>query len=357
MQIRIRFFNILISFFIWSLAVSFEVLAGVVILHPNQYTVGIILLFLSSHCVAALLSFLAFRIYLLKEYDKVVFYSSLGGLITFSFPLIGLFGITISFLLVRHVLERKGEFAMDFGPMDITDSGPSLFENMKDTDSIIKEETDIEPILDILKGNDPALKRGAINLLKQIGSKETIHLIKECISDPNDEVRFYASTALKRLNDFYIQQISIAKKNTEVENPSASKFGDLGNIYKKYAESGLCDQGVRDYQFDFAKKAFIETLHIEPEDIETMAILGYVSMEMKEYEEAERYFKKALDIKPGLDDALLGLCRLYYEKWDLKALVESLRDISNMKLPATNDPYNRMLINFWTKPDKVYSDG
>ncbi|MFQ5963617.1 MAG: tetratricopeptide repeat protein [Candidatus Scalinduaceae bacterium] len=276
---------------------------------------------------------------------------------TFFLPLIGILGITINYLLVKFILKKKGYFTTSDDPLENIDEDLHLFEDISDTNTLLKEETNIEPIMDILNGDDPALKRGAINLLRQMGSKEAIHLLKKNISDSNDEVRFYTSAALKKLNDAYIQELKKAKEKTEVEKPSASHFQKLGEVCKKYAESGLCDQNARDYYLGLAKNAFIETLDLDPENIEITTSLGYVCMELKEYEEAEKYFKKATKIKPDHADALLWLCQLYYEKWDLKALVENLQGMDPICHQEAKDPYNRMLFNFWTKQDKVYSDG
>ncbi len=353
---KIGFFKILLCIFLWLLAVSFEITMVGIIFYSNQYSIRILFLTIFMHCAASILSYLVFRIYSSKGRNDLKFYSYLCGLMTLFLSLIGIMGITISFLLVKFILKKKGHFTTSIDPLENIDEESPLLENITDANTLLKEETNIEPIMDILNGDDPALKRGAINLLRQMGSKEAIHLLKKSISDSNEEVRFYTSAALKKLNDAYIQQMKKAKEKTEVENPSAFHFQKLGEVCKKYAESGLCDQSARDYYLGLAKKSFIETLSLDPENIEITASLGYVCMEMKEYEEAEKYFKKATSIKPDHADALLWLCQLYYEKWDLKALVENLQGMNPIYHSETKDP-NRMLLNFWTKQDKAYSDG
>lgn len=307
--------------------------------------------------MASILSFLVFRIYSSKEHDNLKFYSYLCGLMTLFLSLIGIIGITISFLLVKFILKKKGYFTTTDDSLENIEEEPLLSEDTADINTILKEETNIEPILDILNGDDPALKRGAINLLKEIGSREAIQFLKKCISDPNDEVRFYASAALKKLNDSYIRHIKKVREKIEGEKPSASNLQKLGEIYKKYAESGLCDQSARDYYLGLAKKTFIEAIKLDPENIEITTCLGYVCMEMKEYEEAEKHFKKATNIKPDHADALLWLCQLYYETWNLKGLVENLQGMSPIDHSEVKDPDNKMLVNFWTKQDKAYSDG
>lgn len=354
---RIKFPNILMCIFLWILAVSFEVIVVGIISHSNQYSIMILFLALPIHCAASILSFLVFWIYSSEKHNELKLYSYLCGLMTLFLPLIGILGITISFLFVKFILKKKGYFTTSDDPLENIDEQSLLFENITDTNTLLKEDMNIEPILDIINGDDTALKRGAINLLREMGSKEAIHLLKKCISDSNDEVRFYASTALKRLNDSYTLQIKKAKEKTEGEKPSASDYQKVGEAYKKYIESGLCDQSARDYYLGLAKNAFIKALSLDPENIEITTGLGYVCMEMKEYEEAEKYFKKATSIKPDHGDALLWLCQLYYEKWDLKALVENLQGMPPIDLSEVKDQDNKMLLNFWTRPDKVFSDG
>ena len=353
----IRFLKLLLCIFLWILAVFCEVIVGGIFLYSDQYSIRNLFFALPIHCVASILSFLIFRIYSTKDFNELKFYSYLCGLMTLFLPLIGILGVTISFLLVKFVLKKKGYFTTTDDPLENTDEELLLFEDITDTNTLLKEETNIEPILDILNGDDPALKRGAINLLRQIGNKEAIQLLKKSISDSNEEVRFYTSAALKKLNDTYIQHIKKVKEKAEREKPLAFNYQKLGAVYKKYAESGLCDQNARDYYLDLAKEAFIETLSIDSENIETVANLGYVCMEMKNYEDAEKYFKMATNIKPDYADALLWLCQLYYEKWDLKALVENLQEMNPKDFSEVKDQDNKMLLKFWAKKDKAYSDG
>lgn len=349
--------NISVGVLLWVLALSCELVVGEMILHADQYSIENRILAFSVHTTASILSFLVFWCYSVEKNHELKFYSCQCGLMTFFLPVIGLLGAASSFLLVRFVLKRKGYFSTTEDPLENADKDLLLFEDISDTNTLVKEETDIEPIMDILNGDDPALKRGAINLLRQIGSKEAVHLLKKCISDPHEEVRFYTSAALKKLNDAYIQQLKKSKEEIAREKPSVPNLLKLGDNCVKYAESDLCDQGARDYYLSLAKKAFIEALLLDPQNREITVNLGYVCMELKEYGEAEKYLKMAVTINPEQVDAFLWLCRLYYEKWDLKALVGNLQTMNPVSYYEVEDPYNRMLLNFWTKQHETYSGG
>ena len=345
------------SVLLWNIAVCCEMVVGEMILHANRYSTGNLILVFSVHTSASILSFFVFWIDSLHKQRELTFYRYLCVLTTFFLPFIGLLGTSISVLLVRFILKKKGYFSTTEDPLENDDKDPLLFENMSDMYTLVKEETNIEPIMDIINGDDPALKRGAINLLRQMGSKEAIHLLKKCISDPNEEVRFYTSAALKKLNDAYIQQLKKVKEKIAREKPSIPNLQELGEICKKYAESDLCEKSASDYYLSMAKNAFIEALILDHENVEITTNLGYVCMGLKEYEEAEKYLKRVVTINPDHADALLWLCRLYYEKWDLNALVENLQNIDTVYHSESTDPRNRVLLDFWTSQDKVCSDG
>ena len=345
------------SVLLWIIAVCCEMIIGDIILHANQYSTGNLILAFSVHSLASILSFLVFWITSLEKQRELRFYSHLCALTTLFLPFIGLLGTTSSLLLVRFILKKKGYFSTTEDPLENDDKDLLLFEDMSDTYTLVKEETNIEPIMDIINGDDPAMKRGAINLLRQMGSKEAIHLLKKCISDSNEEVRFYTSAALKKLNDDYIQQLKNIKEKIAREKPSILNLQKLGDICKKYAESDLCEQSACDYYLSLAKNAFIEALLLDPENIEITTNLGYVCMDLKEYKEAEEYLKRVVTINPDHADALLWLCRLYYEKWDLNSLVENLQNIDTNYHSESKDPHNRLLLDFWTRQDKVCTDG
>ncbi|MDR4505563.1 MAG: HEAT repeat domain-containing protein [Candidatus Scalindua sp.] len=352
-----KIFTLSVGILLWVLALSCELVAGEMILHADRYSTANLIIAFSVHTSASILSFLVFWIYSVEKSNELKFYSYQSGLVTFFLPVIGILGAASSFLLVRFVLKRKGYFSTTEDPLENEDKDSLLFEDISDTSTLVKEETNIEPIMDILNGDDPALKRGAINLLRQMGSREAVHLLKKCISDPHEEVRFYTSAALKKLNDAYIQQLKNVKEEIAREKPSIPNLQKLGDICTKYAESDLCEQSARDYYLSLAKNAFNEALILDPENREITTNLGYVCLELKEYEEAEKYLKWVVTRNPEHVDALLWLCRLYYEKWDLKALVENIHGMNPVYHSEAGDPYNRMLLDFWTKQHEVYSDG
>ncbi len=158
-------------------------------------TLGLQLLLTTKITVAAALAlntaaaiFPAFGAYLLRKAGKSPYDCALVSLFTLTLPGIGLYGCFMAILLSKTVIRNKG-LAHD---LEKNDYIPPLVPNEKigNRNTFIEQELGVEPIVDILRGTDSGLKRGAIKVLGNLQSREAVTLLRKCLKDPDPEIRF-----------------------------------------------------------------------------------------------------------------------------------------------------------------------
>jgi len=283
--------------------------------------------------------------------ESVRFYSHLTAWLTLFLPAIGLAGSSLTFFWVKVFLKEKGivEDHMeltDYSIEEIQSPGsggnPHVF---------LQDELSVEPIMDLLAGNDEGLKRGAVDLLGRIATPEAVVLLRECLTNPSADCRFYSHTTLARLDETHSRRIREAQALVSSgEGDEAEDLKHLGNVYRGYAESGLIEDETRDHFMKLARDAFSKSLAKNPQDQEISAILGELSVAVGEYGEAERFFRQALKGTANPVEPLLGLCRIYYEKRDFKSLAKIVERIQLGKIIKTGDLQKDTLFQFWAHP-------
>jgi len=220
----------------------------------------------------------------------------------FCLPLIGSFFIVVYVMSVG--LSKKMDLLSDFHEED---KALALERTQKETRTYgesIRETVNVEPIVETLRSHaGPDLKRGAIETLTQIANPQAVALLKESLTDPNSEVRFYASSGLSRIEEKLNQQI-LKHKNHLQRSPKPS-FGDQLRLGKAY------------YEFVF--------LAMQDE-----ASLQYY------IQQASHHFEKAHEMDPSEPSILKSLEKVYTRSSNFKAL-ESLRE-KQKELNSPNDP-------------------
>ncbi len=106
----------------------------------------------------------------------------------------------------------------------------------------ILEELDFMPFVDILKGADLDLKRGAIEKLSQLKTPETIQLLLSYRSDPSLEVRFFVTSALTRIKKEFDEEVKAAKDQMKRDIYKISARAFLAKTYLHFSRSGIMDE-------------------------------------------------------------------------------------------------------------------
>lgn len=270
----------------------------------------------------------------------------LTAALTLCLPGIGLYGCVFALgcagLLMHHKNKTK-QFRESIEAALGEDSG---WISRKRVGQVLADEIAIEPVVDVLQGDDPDLKRGAVKLLKSLETPGAVKLLRQCMSDPFPEVRFYAHSALSDLEDSYTSLIKSLREIVSLA-PGADVLRALGQEYRAYADSGLVDEVMRRQTLEDARAALDRSLALSPDQPGTALMLGQVLLELGMPSEARVRFEQCLQHEEVASEAQLGLAQIAYQARDFGQLVQRARSMAQSAAPRPTNPDSLQLYDFW----------
>jgi hypothetical protein len=277
------------------------------------------------------------------------FYCALAGCLTFFLPVMGILGSAATYSAVRWVLRQRGvvhDYEASTG-YTLEDS-PHLLD-AEDPRMLLSDELTIEPLLDILSGSDEDLKRGAVNMLGRMGTPAAVRLLKRCITDKSTDVRFYAHSTLTKLNEKHVARIKEIKALADAEGADeAGYLLQLGKAYTAYADSGLLEGETRSHYLLLARTAYDEAFQKDPSDPDLLLRTGRVHMETGDVRGAAACFEQGLKDDRSAAESFLGLCRIFYDRGDMKTVARLAKRVRPRPGWRTDNPDDALLFQFWT---------
>ncbi|HAS89719.1 MAG TPA: hypothetical protein DCS48_10510 [Desulfovibrio sp.] len=272
------------------------------------------------------------------------YYPRIAGVFTVFLPLIGLVGMTVTLLAARVFMKSLG-LAEDYKEKAYEGVGVDV-DLPSDITEFLYDEVDVHPIADILSGDDMEMKRGAVNLLRRIGSAEAVSLLRKSLSDESAEVRFYAHTALTRLEEDYADAIDKARFRAE-KYDSAQSHAELASIYRNYARSGLPEVNMQERSMASACDHWREAVTRDQENKDYLMRLAESYVESRYFKESLHIYRETLK-DPELElESRLGLCRTFFDMGNFIGLFQEVEQLRARPELKSTDPYKTLIYNFW----------
>ncbi|ACS80739.1 hypothetical protein Desal_2685 [Maridesulfovibrio salexigens DSM 2638] len=272
------------------------------------------------------------------------YYPRIAALFTFFMPLIGLAGITLTLLMSRVFMKSYGlaeeykEKAYEGGGVDV--------DLPTDISEFLYDEIDVHPIADILTGDDMEMKRGAVNLLRHIGSAEAVKLLRKSLSDESSEVRFYAHTALTRLEEDYAEAVEKARFRAD-KYDSAQSHAELASVYRNYARSGLPEVNMQERSMGLACEHWRKAVEKDQESTDYLMRLAEAYVESRKFSEALHIYRETMKTPKLEMESRLGICRTFFEMGNFIALFEEVEQLRVLPELESPDPFKALIYNFW----------
>lgn len=148
--------------------------------------------------------------------------------------------------------------------------------------------------------NVPSEKKiKALTMLTQIKSRASLSLIKETLTDPDDEVRLVGFSMLdkmeKRVNHKIHELKNIAKVHPD-PHKRAEAFRELAFTYWELLYQGVVDTQLEQFVIDNLNHAIDEATQLIGDDPKLFKLQGRVALLQKRYAHAREAFVKALDL-------------------------------------------------------------
>lgn len=277
------------------------------------------------------------------------YYYNLSGLFILFIPVLGILGSFLALGLSNALQKPKG-LAEEFERKVYMRKADLLAVRADDLKGFLAEEMGVEPIRDILDGNDVDLKRGAVTLLRNLGTPEAVKMLRLCLTDEALEVRYSAHSALTVIEEGHTRAIAEAKD--KVEEGEAGSRTRLGLACLAYATSGLPEEALASHYLESAREALgaarEESAKNGEDTAELDLRLGEIALRMDDRKAAAQAFDRIAPDAPQYFEALLGLCRLHYDDRDYASLARDVARLRELPAPPINHPHHPVY-RFWTE--------
>lgn len=268
----------------------------------------------------------------------------------FCFSFLALIGILLFLLLALFFPPSKQDFKeseefeeelsqfWEILPVD------KLSEDIRET---VHSHLEIEPYVDILKGYDEELKKGALEQLAKMKTEEAVRLIQMALRDGNPEIRYTASLKLKKIEDEFSEQIGIVKEKLKREK-TKENHNLLGGIYSQFCRMNLLDPVTQDYYYKLALNEYVISLQIDSKQPLILKSLAENYFAIHRLDHMLEIVNKALDLDPQDCDLWLMRCEANLQLGHWNNISQDCKRIQVLKKTDSDTQfYFKGLLEYW----------
>lgn len=325
-----------------------EALAVWILLEARETSLGPILLLLAVLHIAAC-ALVSYGIYFASQKSRFLspknwFLASLA--LSIFLPPAGPFLMVGIYVLASRSHWEKTDIYEEYEKYIAHDFKPE--EKHMPSDKLLEEigeRLEVSPLVDVINQDDVKLRRGAVQVMNKLPKKDAVRLLKLAAQDANVEIRFAASSELSEMEAEMNDNIGMALRDVEAAPNSVDARLALANAYADYYDSGILDASTAEYYRSQAFEEYTRVLELGGDNIHVLNYLGNLEIQRKNYDDALKHFKRVVEIEPSDIFANVGVIQVYYERGDIKQVVERASNLVN-RMTETLGPM-REIITFW----------
>ncbi|HLD73364.1 MAG TPA: HEAT repeat domain-containing protein [Bdellovibrionota bacterium] len=327
---------------------------AILLIKDAPFTLGHPILMHSLFCFVATLLSLAF----LKERFRIPWYTLTFILFFISLVALPFFGSLLMTLVIIYLLFVKQEEKITFSTEDLEEEMYPYFEFEKpqkmeeELGEILSRALEIEPYIDILKGRDPELKKGALNKLSEIVDPHSVKIMRLALHDENPEVRLMASKSLSKIEETMNNDITTALERINKSPQNAEVRNHAGALYYRYALLDLHDETTRRFHLQKALNEFLSSLQLSAKQPKILLLLGKIFLRINNFQKAKDIFKRIIELHPQSSDARIFLCNAYLGLRDFENLQSECNFIKNNLTKKNN---TQECVEFWTHDERNHT--
>jgi len=185
------------------------------------------------------------------------------------------------------------------------------------------------------------LKMKALVSLADNITQNNVTLIKNSLSDTNDEIRLFSFAIIDNMERGINGKIHSKLKEFQEAKSSAIKIGlaeELTYLYWDMIYFQLSDDDLKKYMLNEVKKYAQIVLKAELYHVKINVILGKVYLMEKKFDDAATCFTMAIEQDGETDYTLPYLAEIFYNMKNFRSVKSLLNSAKNLKMNATLYP-------------------
>jgi hypothetical protein len=262
-----------------------------------------------------------------------------GTLAFLGFPVFGMLAVVVGSLFSAVLFARRPPF-VSWDEREFDEAHPPDSPVLAELAPALK----VEPLADLLTGDDPDLKRAAVDALLKTQGHLAIGNLKTLLHDRDLEVRLSASLRLVALEDELGQDIQTAQAAVEQSPDNAGAWSSLARACVKYASSGLVDDSASRQYLSHAVDAYAAALRLFPRQHRLALAIGRAYLELGELALAQPLLEHAAQGEAERIEAQVLLMDVAYRRG---ALVQLARRAAVALGETPPSHHERQFLEWW----------
>jgi len=180
-------------------------------------------------------------------------------------------------------------------------------------------ELDVESYHEVLTHGTTDQKRSALVRLAELGETKHFRLVRQCLLDPEHEVRLYAYSELERASRRFEEEIAQRARELGEQPGSGEALLALARTYFAYAESGIHDEQMGAWYYRSAERYAAQARQVAGDDPEPVWVQARAFGRLGEYERAKALLQELSEEQQALPESCLARAELAYARRDFLA--------------------------------------
>lgn len=268
--------------------------------------------------------------------DKLFFILALDTFL----PIFGFFSLAIYQMLSPIFKLISAEQSIDTYDLPFGEEEFEYYSEVKTTllakespeEQTLQNETlDLEPYMEIFHSDDLAKKVNAIEKLTEIGDTQCVKILKKCLDIDDYEVRYFANSALEKIEQDMMSKIEIARENVARHPMDYVAFNGRASSYLDAYLLGILDRNSETHFLESALMDFLSSLSLKENQSYLYVKIMQIYLKLEQYDNLISQAKMALKANLTKEDETkikFYLAEAYFALGQYDKVVSYCRDIS-----------------------------
>lgn len=266
------------------------------------------------HCLAAICTGLGVYIALGRHEESRQGWGLFVGLFAFLAGPVGVIGGILSYLLARGQPRQTPLTEVVKAEMFVTAVEEEEPDELQSLDLKIREEAQVEPIVDMLPLADIPTAIAIVNRLRERGERSDIEMIRQISNDPRPEVYQYALAIIDKMEKKFAGEVYALAQEIKGRPKNAQLRVEMAKLHIDYIQSGLLDESLRDYYWELTLSHLFEAMLAHPNKPELGCDFAQLLAQQNLVQEGAEVASVVLKREPSLMQAQLLVLQGMFEK-------------------------------------------
>ena len=267
--------------------------------------------FLSSTVMAWALSVIVIGIKRFKNLKLEIFL-----ILTFLIFVTSFFGIIFAILLSFYLQTAKIEEKKEIKAIGLDSKYIKL--------PVTRRNFGEGAIYNISSAN-PQFKLNVLTYIVKNNMPNKGQVLKEALSDSDDEVRLMAFSVLSREEDKLNKAIFQKLEELKTAKDKEKIYKELGKLYWEFIYLGIVDENLKEFYLNLAKENFEKS----KDDIESRLYLGRIYLREKNLKKAKEMLESIIEVEKK---AIPYLAEVYFYEGDIKRVKELMKGLDLLSI-------------------------